>query len=316
MTQIPQPFTVVVVVYHRSEPLRRLLGGIVADPVEPQPRLVVVNLEDDLDVRSVAEEFGATVVVAPDRGYAAAVNRGALEVTDGITVFACDDLEVDATSLRRLVDTVASGAADVAVPRIVDLAGHEEASIRALPTPRRILLEWALTSDRPRPGSHRVQKWRRPQVTERVDAFDAALVAVHTEVLQRHPLPEDYFLYWEEIDWCWQLRDAGQRAVLVPDAVVQHAGGRDDVRADKQRLLARNAVRCVFRTQGRAAAMLAWPIVILWQVRLLVVDGLRTRRGGRNRIPARAAGVGAAICAWREFAGPVGPGPRGHEDER
>ena len=302
MTYVPEPFTVVVVVYHRSEPLRRLLGGIVAEPVEPQPRLVVVNLEDDPEVRVVAHEFGATVVVAPDRGYAAAVNRGALEVTDEITVFACDDLEVDATSLRRLADTVSSGTADVAVPRIVDLSGREEASIRALPTPGKILVEWALTSDRPRPGARRIQKWRRPRVTERVDAFDAVLVAVHTEVLQRHPLPEGYFLYWEEIDWCWQLRDAGQRAVLVPDAVVQHAGGRDDVRADKQRLLARNAVRCVFQTQGRTAAVLAWPIVVLWQVRLLVVDGLRALRGGSNHLPARAAGVGAAIAAWREFA--------------
>ena len=302
MTCIPEPFTVVVVVYHRSEPLRRLLGGIAADPVEPQPRLVVVNLEDDPEVRAVAEVFGATVLVAPDRGYAAAVNCGALEVTDGITVFACDDLEVDATSLRRLVDTVSSGVADVAVPRIMDLAGNEEASIRALPTPGKILVEWALTSDRPRPGARRIQKWRRPRVTEPVDAFDAALVAVRTEVLQCYPLPEDYFLYWEEIDWCWQLREAGQRAVLVPDAVVQHAGGRDDVRADKQRLLARNAVRCVFRTQGRTAAALAWPMVVLWQVRLLVVDGLRALRGGSNRVPARAAGVGAAIAAWREFA--------------
>ena len=302
MTPAPEPFTVVAVVYHRSEPLRRLLGGIVADPVEPRPRLVVVNLEGDLDVRAVADEFGATVVVAPDRGYAAAVNRGALEVTDEITVFACDDLEVDATSLRRLVNTVSSGSADVAVPRIVDLTGHEEASIRALPTPGKILVEWALTSDRARPNARRIQKWRRPRVTERVDAFDAALVAVRTELLQRYPLPEDYFLYWEEIDWCWQLRDAGQRAVLVPDAVVQHSGGRDDVRADKQRLLARNAVRCVFRTQGRTAAVLAWPIVVLWQVRLLVVDGFRALRGGGNRIPARVAGVGAAIAAWREFA--------------
>jgi hypothetical protein len=92
--------------------------------------------------------------------------------------------------------------------------------------------------------------------------------------------------------------------VLVPDAVVRHAGGRDDVRADKQRLLARNAVRCVYRTQGRRAAVRAWPIVMLWQLRLLVVDGLRALLGRENRVPARAAGVAAAFGAWREFAEP------------
>jgi hypothetical protein len=83
---------------------------------------------------------------------------------------------------------------------------------------------------------------------------------------------------------------------------VHHAGGRADVRADKQRLLARNAVRCVYRTQGRWAAMRAWPVVVLWQTRLLVADSIRGLLGRGDRIGARLAGVRAAVGAWREFA--------------
>ena len=301
MTMSTPAFTLVVVVYHRSEPLQRLLSGALTGPDASRPRVVVVNLEDDPAVRAVAERFGATTITAPDHGYAAAVNRGAQEVTDPITVFACDDVEVDLESLRRLVDTLASGAADVAAPRLVGLDGRDEATVRALPTPWRLFVEWAITSDRPRPGARRVQKWRRPTSTERVDAFDAALVAVRTHVLREVPLAEDYFLYWEEIDWCWRLREAGCRSVLVPDAVVRHAGGRDDVRADKQRLLARNAVRCVARTQGRWAALTAWPIIVGWQLRLLVVDGIRAIVGKSDRVPARAAGVMAAVGAWKEI---------------
>ena len=230
------------------------------------------------------------------------MNRGVLEVGDEVTVFCGDDVEIDPTSLRRLVTTVATGAADVAAPRIVDTEGRVEASVRALPTPGRLLVEWAMTPDRPQPGLGHVEKWRRPTTTETVDAFDAALVATRTSVLRTTPLPEDYFLYWEELDWCWQLRACGLRSVVVPDAVVRHAGGRDDVRADKQRLLARNAVRCVYRTQGRSAAVRAWPVVVLWQLRLLVVDTLRTLSGRGTRAGARLAGVGAALGAWREFA--------------
>ena len=55
---------------------------------------------------------------------------GAREVTDPITVFACDDLEVDLASLRRLADTIARGDADVAAPRIVGLDGGDEATVR------------------------------------------------------------------------------------------------------------------------------------------------------------------------------------------
>ena len=297
----PTECTLVVVAYHRPVSLRRLLDGLDAGGTS-SPRVVVVNVEGDHDVESVAREFGATEVTVPNLGYAAAVNRGVREVRDEVTVFCGDDVEIDAASLRRLVATVATGAADVAAPRIVDTDGRVEASVRALPTPGRLLVEWAMTPDRPSPGLGHVEKWRRPTTTEQVDAFDAALVATRTSVLRATPLPEDYFLYWEELDWCWQLRAAGLRSVVVPDAVVRHAGGRDDVRADKQRLLARNAVRCVYRTQGRFAAVRAWPVVVLWQLRLLVVDAVRAVTGHGDRAGARLAGVGAALGAWREFA--------------
>jgi GT2 family glycosyltransferase len=301
----PVDFTLVVVAYHRPASLRRLLAGVHAGGRAGDgtaPRVVVVNVDADADVAAVGDEFAATVVSTSNRGYAAAVNRGRLEVRDAITVFAGDDLQVDRTSVHRLVAAVATGEADAAAPRIVDGDGRDEGSVRALPTPGRLLVEWAMTSDRPRPADHGVQKWRRPTVTQRVEAFDAALVAVRTSVLVEHPLPEEYFLYWEELDWCWQLRAAGCRAVVVPEAVVHHAGGRTDVRADKQRLLARNAVRCVYRTQGRWAAVRAWPVVVLWQTRLLVVDVARRLLGRGDRVDARLAGVRAAFGAWREFA--------------
>jgi GT2 family glycosyltransferase len=294
------PFTFVVVVYHRTEPLTRLLTGVCASQPEACPRIVVVNKEDDPDVRRVAESFGATVIAAPDDGYAAGVNRGVEEVDTEITVFSSDDLEVTTESLHRLVTTVAAGVSDVAVPQILDLDGHVQGSVRALPTPGRLFVEWAATVDRPLARTGHIQKWRRPRVTERVDAFDAALVAVRTNVVREHPLPEEYFLYWEEMDWCYRLHAVGRQSVLVPDAVVRHAGGRDDVRPDKQRLLARNAVRCVYRTQGRAAALRAWPVVVLWQLRLLVVDVVRAVLGRENRVPARVAGVTAAARAWHE----------------
>jgi GT2 family glycosyltransferase len=297
----PLDYTLVVVAFHRPAALRRLLEGV-READGAGPRVVVVNVESDRDVAAVARDFHATEVTIPNLGYAAAVNRGCRAVRDAVTVFTGDDVEIDAASLRRLVATVASGSADVAAPRIVDATGNDEGSVRALPTPGRLFVEWAVTPDRPRRLGRHVEKWRRPEWTEAVEAFDAALVAVRTSVLVTTPLPEEYFLYWEELDWCWQLRAAGRRSVVVPDAVLRHAGGRQDVRADKQRLLARNAVRCVYRTQGRFAAMRAWPVVVLWQLRLLAVDGARFWFGRGDRVAARWAGVGAAFGAWREFA--------------
>ena len=83
-----------------------------------------------------------------------------------------------------------------------------------------------------------------------------------------------------------------------------HDGGRDDVRPQKSALLARNAVRCVRRTQGRARAVAAWLVVVAWNARLVVVDGIRAglRPAGprRRRLDARLAGLAAAAGSWRE----------------
>jgi GT2 family glycosyltransferase len=148
----------------------------------------------------------------------------------------------------------------------------------------------------------RVQKWRAPAQIEQIDAGTAAVVAVRAELLRAEPLPEQYFLYWEEIDWFWRLRSRGAVVQFHPEIRVRHTGGRVEVRTDKARLLATNAVRYTRSTQGRGAAVRAFVAVIIWQLRLSAVDAVRVsvRRDHYTRLTARAAGLSAALMAWRE----------------
>jgi GT2 family glycosyltransferase len=220
-----------------------------------------------------------------------------------IVVFANDDVSADASTVLRLADAVESGVADVAVPRVFTPDGSVEPTIAPLPTPFRIALEWLLLPDKAprkaRAPRDLVQKWRRPFAVEGIDAAAAIMVAAKRTLLQREPLPDAYFLYWEESEWFWRLHSAGVRVAYLPDVHVTHAAGRADVRTDKSRLLARNAVRCVRRTQGRGAAARAWPIVVLWQTRLVLTSILRP--GRHAMLPARRAGLRAALSAWREI---------------
>ena len=53
----------------------------------------------------------------------------------------------------------------------------------------------------------------------------AAMMVRTDAVASVGPLEEDYWMYCEEIDWCWRMRAAGWRAYCVPAAsVVHHAG--------------------------------------------------------------------------------------------
>jgi GT2 family glycosyltransferase len=185
--------------------------------------------------------------------------------------------------------------------------GEDEGTVLPLPTIGRLLLEWAVLPDTPPAGgrSYGIEKWRRPASIEPVEASTAVLVATRTQTLRSHPLPEEYFLYWEELEWFWTLRRAGVRSVVVPTVTVVHDGGRADVRPEKARLLARNAVRCVRRTQGRVSAVGAVAVVLLWNLRLLGTDvarlALAPGRARPGRVAARWAGLLGALTSVGEL---------------
>lgn len=292
--------TLVVVAYHRPEALRELL----AHAADPAVAVVVVNVEADPDVAAVAAEAGAEIVEVPENcGFAAGVNRGVAQASTPTVVVTNDDVLIAGATVRALAARVGEG---VAVPAIVDTDGERQPTIASLPTLRGLALEWMALPDHPIRGLGwlRPEKWRRPTGRERVHAASAAVFASTVALLTDVPLPEDYFLYWEESDWFFRL--AGRDVVVLYDAdlIAVHRGGRDDVRSDKARLMARNAVRCVRRTQGRVAAMGAWPIVVVWNVRLAIVDlvrGLVGSSSARSRLKARWAGVAAALAAVAEI---------------
>ncbi|MGI8684752.1 MAG: glycosyltransferase family 2 protein [Acidimicrobiales bacterium] len=302
----PARLTMVIVAFHRPRELQRLLMETADEAID----VVVVNVETDVAVAAVVAEAGPEVrevTTATNVGYAAAVNLGAAQVGTDVVIYTNDDVRMTSADLLALADAIASDEADVVVPRVRNAASVCERTIAALPTPRALLLEWALLPDAPIPTVQRlvdVEKWRMPERPEPIDAAAGIVVATRTDLLRRLPLPEDYFLYWEEMEWFWQVRASGATVQFRPETTIVHSGGREDVRGDKSRLLSRNAIRCVRRTQGRRAALVAIPIVILWNARLVVTAAARLivgpSREGRRVLRARASGLGAALVSWRE----------------
>jgi hypothetical protein len=62
-----------------------------------------------------------------------------------------------------------------------------------------------------------------------IGAFDyltGACLLVRKELLERVGLLRtDYFLYWEDTDWCFRAGQLGYRLAYVPSAIVWHKGG-------------------------------------------------------------------------------------------
>jgi GT2 family glycosyltransferase len=181
-------------------------------------------------------------------------------------------------------DRVRSGDADVVVPLVENQEGELELADKP---PYRLA------------GRMQLRNRPLPSAPLAIDAAWAVVVALRTELMLSAPMPEDYFLYWEELEWFHGLRRRGLRVELLPSVRITHFGGLKVARPDKSRLMARNAVRCVRRVRGRGAALRAWPHVVGWQTRLLL-SGFMSG-ADRNTVRSHAAGVGAAVRAWREI---------------
>jgi GT2 family glycosyltransferase len=267
----------VVVAYHRPREVERLVRAL----ADPRIEVVVVNVENDPRIGQM--QCGHMVATASNIGYGAAVNRGVAASGSSAVVFMNDDVVASAKDVLWLTERVLAGEVDVAVPLVTRADGQLELGNRApLGQARRMLLKGMPVPSRPMP----------------IDAAWAPMVAVRTEVIRAVPMSEDYFLYWEEFDWFYRLHEWRARVELNPLIRIAHAGGAGNVRPEKSRLLARNAVRCVSRTRGRKAALRAWPVVVLWQLQLLLkslvaLEGLGVR--------AHTAGVWAALGSWREL---------------
>lgn len=59
-----------------------------------------------------------------------------------------------------------------------------------------------------------------------VDALSGSCMMVRRSVISEIGLlDEDIFMFGEDIDWCWRIKQAGFRVFYYPQAVIYHAHG-------------------------------------------------------------------------------------------
>lgn len=184
--------------------------------------LVVDNASTDDSPALIQERFpGLEVIEAgTNLGYAGGNNFGIRHALDRGAEWVCilnNDVIVAPDFLEILLVT-AQARPDVGVvtPLVADRADRERV--------------WALGSavnsasgvvSRLHAGDP-VGKWRDQPPFE-VDVASGAAMLIKREVLERVGLmDEDFFLYYEETDWCLRIRQAGYRILAVPASVVWH----------------------------------------------------------------------------------------------
>lgn len=224
----------VIVVTHngRKMALTTLRSALAATGTASVEWLVVDAGSTDGTPEAIEREFGqARVFRRENRGFAAS-NNVALGAARGRYVLLLNpDVEIRSGTLGELVAAMDArpglGLASV-VQRGV--AGELQPSIRRFPSPLRSLGEalfaarWPVFRTLQELETRTVRYEREGPAEWLVGAF---LIARREAVQAVGPMDERFFLYSEEIDWCYRFWQAGWPVAHLPAmAVIHHAGGR------------------------------------------------------------------------------------------
>jgi N-acetylglucosaminyl-diphospho-decaprenol L-rhamnosyltransferase len=193
--------------------------------------VVVDNASTDGSVQSLARQRPGTRLVAlgANLGYGAAANWGVAETASPLVLVCNPDVVVSNGAVRRLADQMgADPGLGVVGPRILNPDGSTYPSARRFPS----LLEAAghgflglLSPSNPFSRRYRMLDWERLCYREVDWVSGACLMARRRAWDQVGGFDPRYFMYLEDVDLCWRLRQRGWRVAYQPEAEVVHHQG-------------------------------------------------------------------------------------------
>ena len=217
---------VVVVTYNALPWLEQCLAS-----VDGTETVVVDNGSTDGTVAFVRERFPAVrLLERANRGLAAGWNAGLRETTGRWALILNADAWLVDDALERIV---AAGDAhpDVAVvgPKLLNPDGTLHRSVRGFPTRWRLATEYLyLRKLAPRSqllnafyaGGFDHESEREAEVV-----MGACMLVRRAAIDEVGLLDESFFLFSEEVDWCYRFAQAGWKTLFTPAARCVHVGG-------------------------------------------------------------------------------------------
>lgn len=246
MTSDKLDLGIVIVTYNVRDLLRDCLASLYDRRGDFTFRVCVVdNASTDGSADMVRAEFPQVhLICTENRGYAAGNNLGlrafgfGLEPGAGseappryVLLLNPDTLLPPSALADMLAFMEAHPQAGAAGPRLVREDGSlDKACRRSFPTPEVALYRFSGLS-RLFPRSHRFGRYNvtylPPDVTTEVDSVVGAFMLIRGEVLEQVGLlDERYFMYAEDLDFCYRARQQGWQVWYNADVTVLHYKGR------------------------------------------------------------------------------------------
>ena len=194
--------------------------------------IVVDNHSRDESVRMVREEFPWVHVIESKEnlGFGRA-NNLAFEAAKGryIVLLNSDAFLQKNTLSLSLEKMQADPSVGLAGGRLIGRDGELQPSARMFPSPMRQLLVISGLADKypqSRFFGQADRTWADPMQAAEVDWVPGAYSIIPSSILHQHGFFDPrFFLYYEEVDLCLRIQNAGFKIMYWPEICVVHVGG-------------------------------------------------------------------------------------------
>jgi hypothetical protein len=225
--------TVIVVNYNAGPALPRMVDSL-APALGPDDELLVVdNASEDNSLDLISNHASNPVFIRnPDnRGFSAAVNQGMAAGRGDFFLLLNPDVVVQPGTLREMERFMAAHpGAGVAGGRVCETDGRLQlACRRGFPSPWVAFCRLSGLSFM-FPQSTLFARYNLtfldPDQEAEVDAVSGSFMMIRRAVTEQiGRFDEDFFLYAEDIDFCFRAKQAGWKVMYNPAAPITHAKG-------------------------------------------------------------------------------------------
>lgn len=227
--------SIIVTNYNTRDLLRACFASMEGRLGRPWLEVILVdNASADGSAEMTREEFPDVRVFVQERneGFAHANNRGIRASRGRHVLILNSDTEIVDDALERMRDHMdvhpdigALGA------RLLNTDGTVQLSCRSFPSYRTVLFHrYSLMTrlfPRNRYSAEYLMTDTNHDETMDVDWVSGACMMVRRETMDAVGLlDEGFFMYAEDVDWCYRMKQAGWRVCYLPQAEVRHHIGR------------------------------------------------------------------------------------------
>lgn len=216
----PNPLVSIISInYNSTEQTRELLESLNILNYTPIETLIVDNASANRDIEKLVDEFPHVKFIMSQKnlGFAGGNNLAIKEAQGAYLFFVNNDAELTADCIPPLIKMFEENQDAGAIspkfhyysqPGIIEYAGYSPIS--------------SFTGRNETIGANEEDRGQYDKAGETNYTHGGGMIVPRKIIEEVGPMPEDYFLYYEEFDWCEKIKKAGYKILFQPESLVRH----------------------------------------------------------------------------------------------